>query len=98
ATVHVGWRSRRSAAAPATCGAAMLVPLKIAQRSCGCAERMLTPGDETSGLKPSETGVGPAEEKSPITSGVPLRDVVTAAAVIAAGAVAGCGVGARPLS
>ena len=26
-TVHLGWRSRSSAAAPATCGAAMLVPL-----------------------------------------------------------------------
>ena len=98
ATVHVGWRSRSSAAAPATCGAAMLVPLKMAQRSCGCAERMFTPGEATSGLSRSETGVGPAEEKSPITSGGPLREVVTAAAVIAAGAFPGDATVPRPNS
>ena len=31
ATVQSGWRWRRSAAAPATCGEAMLVPLNDAQ-------------------------------------------------------------------
>ena len=61
----------------------------MAQRSRGCAERMPTPGDATSGLNRSETGVGPAEEKSPMTSGGPSRDVLTAAAVIAVAAFAG---------
>ena len=76
----------------------MLVPLRIAQPSRGSAERMLTPGDATSGLRRSDTGVGPAEEKSPITSGVPLREVVTAEAVIAAGAFPGDATVPRPNS
>ena len=89
ATVHDGCRSRRSAAPPATCGEAMLVPLRSAHRPRGCAERTLTPGAATSGLNWSETGVGPAEEKSATTSGGELRGLVTAAAVIARGAFPG---------
>ena len=52
-----------SPAAPATCGAAMLVPLYSAQRPAlsGTEERTLIPGAVTSGLRRSESAVGPAE-------------------------------------
>src|SRR5256885_16980335 len=76
----------------------MLVPLKIAHRPRGWAERMPTPGVATSGLNQSETGVGPAEEKSPITSGGPLPEVVTAEAVVAFGAFPGEEIVPRPNS
>ena len=54
ATVHVGWACRRSAAAPATCGEAMLVPLNSAQLDFGSDESTFTPGAVTSGLSASE--------------------------------------------
>src|SRR5919109_2055562 len=65
ATLQVGWRCVSKAAAPATCGAAMLVP----DRPChvpsraGTEERIPTPGAVTSGFNCSEIGVGPADEK-----------------------------------
>src|SRR5581483_1726385 len=67
-TVHVGWRCMRTAAAPATCGDAMLVPLHDAQSVFGIDERTFTPGAVTSGFISSETGVGPLDEKSAISS------------------------------
>ena len=59
------------------CGAAMLVPLRRPNEP-GSDESTWTPGAETSGFIASETGVGPAEEKSATT---PLE--LTAATVIA---------------
>src|SRR4051812_10727163 len=87
-TVQVGWRWRRSAAAPATCGEAMLVPLNPAHvpSRAGTEDRISTPGAATSGLSWSDTGVGPAEEKDARTG---LRSGVTAATVIARGALPG---------
>src|SRR5579864_9184002 len=67
-TVHVGWRCMRTAAAPATCGDAMLVPLHADQLAAGIEERTFTPGAVTSGFISRETGVGPLEEKSAIRS------------------------------
>src|SRR6185437_13223717 len=69
ATVQLGWRSFRIAAPPATCGLAMLVP-----PSCphgppwpgGSDEVIATPGALTSGFRRSDTGAGPADEKSAI--------------------------------
>src|SRR5581483_6268984 len=86
ATVQSGCRCSRSAAAPATCGAAMLVPLNDAQvPSCGGTEEVMsTPGAATSGFIPSEIGVGPPLENDAIVS-----CFVTAAAVIAFGALPG---------
>ena len=85
AGVHVGCRSFSSAAAPATCGEAMLVPSQLAQSwSDGTDERIATPGAETSGFIPSEIVVGPPEE-NPATTSV-FDDAAT---VIAAGAFAG---------
>src|SRR5581483_7157635 len=87
ATVQAGCRSFRSAAAPATCGLAMLVPPSCPHGPpCpdGREEVIATPGALTSGLSWSETGVGPADEKSAIVS-----DAVVAATVIADGALAG---------
>src|SRR5262249_8916488 len=87
ATVQSGCRSLSSAAAPATCGAAMLVPLRSPHGPPsfdGSDEITSTPGAATSGFISSESGVGPADEKSAIE----LRDV-TAATVIASGALAG---------
>ena len=52
--------------------------------SLGSDEVIATPGALTSGFSSSETGVGPADEKSAITS-----RFVTAATVIAEGAVPG---------
>lgn len=71
---------------PATCGAAMLVPLNSAKRplSSGIDERIPTPGALTSGFSCCETGVGPLDENEAIS----LR-FVTAAAVIALGALPG---------
>ena len=65
ATVQVGWRCLSSAAAPATCGDAMLVPLNAGPRPsrAGTDERTSTPGAATSGFSCSEIGVGPPEEK-----------------------------------
>ena len=68
------WRSR--AAAPETCGAAMLVPSKTANGSPivsrSVDERMEPPGAERSGLRSWPNGVRPAEEK---LIGVPPRPV-----------------------
>ena len=91
ATVHVGCRCLRSAAAPATCGEAMLVPLNAAQvpSRAGTDETTLTPGAVTSGLSWSEYGVGPIDEKPARMSGAWPRPVVDAAAVIASGALPG---------
>jgi hypothetical protein len=64
----------------------MLVPLrrpKVPSRA-GSDERIETPGAATSGFIPSETGVGPADEKLAIT----LCES-TAATVIASGALPG---------
>ncbi len=69
ATVHDGCRCIRSATAPDTCGAAMLVP-DIAPNGpawfTGSDEVIATPGAATSGFSWSDTGVGPPEEKSAI--------------------------------
>ena len=79
--VHDGCRCCRSATAPETCGAAMLVP-DIAPNGpawfTGRDDVIATPGAATSGLSWSDTGVGPPEEKSAI---VPAS--VVAATVIA---------------
>src|SRR5207237_8296843 len=94
-TVQSGWRWRRSAAPPATCGLAMLVPLSCAQvSSCfGTDDRIATPGAVTSGLSWSEIGVGPLDENDAITS-----LFVAAATVIASGAVPGDETVPRPKS
>ena len=86
AGVQSGWRWRRSAAAPATCGAAMLVPLNDVQVPSrgGTEDVMSTPGALTSGFSSSEIGVGPPLEKSATTS-----LLLTAAAAIAFVALAG---------
>src|SRR5215208_3964673 len=89
ATVQVGCACLSSAAAPATCGEAMLVPLNSAKPFCGTEERTLTPGAVTSGLSSSEYGVGPIDEKLARTSTERVRPVVAAAAVIARGALPG---------
>src|SRR5712691_4024644 len=83
ATVQVGCRWSSSAAAPATCGAAMLVPFLDSHEPsrAGTDESTFTPGAVTSGFRASETGVGPAEEKYAI-----WPDLVAAATVIAPGA------------
>src|SRR5204862_5196996 len=69
ATVQSGWRSFRSAAPPATCGVAILVPLSVSQVPYlgGTDERMPTPGPVTSGLSWCVIGVGPPDEKYAIT-------------------------------
>ena len=72
---QLGWRSRRSAAAPETCGAAMLVPSKTANgppEFGSVDERIAPPGAETSGLSACSYAVGPADEKL-VT--IPLRPV-----------------------
>src|ERR671914_780860 len=58
----------------------MLVPLSVCHTPCRCgaAERMLTPGAETSGFSRNESGVGPAPEKDAI-----CRRFVVAPTVIA---------------
>jgi hypothetical protein len=42
----------------------MLVPSRSSKSCAGTEESTLTPGAVTSGLSWSETGVGPADEKS----------------------------------
>src|SRR5207244_5191913 len=64
AGVQLGCRWRRTATAPATWGADMLVPLTSPKVRPGNDDRTSVPGAVTSGLKRSEYGVGPAEEKS----------------------------------
>ena len=49
----------------------MLVPDDVRQPSFGPAERIDWPGATTSGLRRSETGVGPAAEKPAITGAAP---------------------------
>ena len=68
--VHSGCRWSRSATAPETWGAAMLVPDDVAHPS-GSAERIDVPGATKSGLSRSETGVGPEEEKPAMPGAVP---------------------------
>src|SRR6266508_2592526 len=86
ATLHSGWRWRRSAAPPATWGVAMLVPENWAQVPSrdGTDERIETPGAVTSGFSRSARGVGPLEEKEAIT-----LDLDTAATEMARAAVPG---------
>src|SRR5690242_21040183 len=68
AGVHVGCRCSRTATAPATCGAAMLVPLSVAYPPSGTDEATSSPGAVTSGLKFKEYGAGPSDEKSEAVS------------------------------
>ena len=91
AGVQVGWRCRSSATAPATCGAAMLVPSQAAQSPSrrGSDERICTPGAATSGFSWRLIGVGPPEEKSAIRSTPMPFPSPEAATEIALGAVAG---------
>ena len=76
AVVHVGWRWTSRAAAPVTCGVAMLVPSKTANgepaNSGSVEERICPPGAATSGLSWCPNAVGPADEKL-VT--MPLRPV-----------------------
>ena len=71
---HPGCRWTSSAAAPATCGVAMLVPSKTANcepaNSGSVEERICPPGAATSGLSRCPKSVGPADEKL-VT--IPLR-------------------------
>ena len=66
--VHVGWRPRRTAAEPATCGDDIDVPLKNSQSpslphglpvSHTVELRTLTPTEARSGLIAKSTNVGP---------------------------------------
>ena len=97
AGVQVGWRCRSSAAAPATCGAAMLVPDSVAQAPGG-GRLDRDAGRADVRLEPEESGVGPLEEKDATTSSGPLRVVETAPTVIASGAEAGEPTEPRPKS
>ena len=78
-----------TAAAPATCGDAMLVPLHVAHCEPGSEDTTSTPGAVTSGFICRDTGVGPLEEKLAISSGGPVSLSVDAATVIASGALPG---------
>src|SRR3954454_3574839 len=64
---QAGCRWTSSATAPATCGAAMLVPSNTANGepafSGRVEERISGPGAATSGLSKCPNGVGPADEK-----------------------------------
>jgi hypothetical protein len=60
----------------------MLVPESSSQPP-GTDERMLEPGALRSGLRRSDTGVGPSDEKPDTTFGAPPRVVVTEPTVIA---------------
>ena len=74
-----------SAAAPATCGVAMLVPLRCPKVPCGPAEkRGRDAGCRDVGLHLERDGVGPADEKFAI-----MPRELTAATVIAPGALPG---------
>ena len=71
-----GWRWSRSAAAPATCGAAMLVPSKTANGPPALgsvAERICPPGAPTSGFSRWPNAVRPAEEKLVTTPPRPVE-------------------------
>src|SRR3954465_12974201 len=59
------------------CGAAMLVPLRRPNEP-GSDERTCTPGAVTSGFMASDTGVGPADEKSATTPFAPAAATVIA--------------------
>ena len=100
ATVQAGCCSFNSAAAPATIGVAMLVPLSWPQSPsrCGSDEITLRPGALTSGLSCSETGVGPLDEKSAMPSAGKPRPFDTAATEIAPGALPGEPIEPRPNS
>ena len=78
AGVQSGWRAISSAAAPATCGVAMLVPSKTANGSPTdsgrVAERIWPPGAARSGFSSWPKSVGPADEKLVI---MPLRPVLS---------------------
>ena len=76
----------------------MLVPDSDAYEPRGAAERIPTPGAETSGFSRSESGVGPLEEKAATTSSGPPRAVVTAPTVIASGVAPGEPTEPRPNS
>src|SRR5215217_2183077 len=84
ATVQLGWRWTSSAAAPATCGDAMLVPESSDHWPFGTDERIDAPGAAMSGFSFIVIGVGPDDEKYAIA----FADV-EAPAVIAAGALPG---------
>ena len=73
----------------------MLVPLRSSQRpsASGIDDLIETPGAATSGFRPSEIGVGPADEKSAIAPAF-----VVAATVIADGALPGEPTEPRPKS
>ena len=88
-TVQVGCRSLSTAAPPATCGLAILVPLSSVHWSFGKDESTSTPGAVTSGFNWSERGVGPVDENGAIASAGPSVPMVDAATAIACGAVAG---------
>ena len=89
AGVHAGCRLRSSATAPATCGAAMLVPLSSDHEASGVDERIDEPGAAMSGLSRSESGVGPADENDEIDPAGSERPVETEATLIAVAALAG---------
>ena len=74
AGVQSGWRCRSRARRPATCGAAMLVPDESRPAARVRRRGSTTPGAETSGLRRSETGVGPADEKPAIDPAAGRRD------------------------
>jgi hypothetical protein len=71
---HVGWSWLSSAAAPAMCGVAMLVPWKNAKHGGEAQEELvteestLTPGAVASGLIWNVKGVGPRLEKPAMMS------------------------------
>src|SRR5205823_10940904 len=73
-----GCRCTSRAAAPTTCGVAMLVPSKTANgepaNSGSVDERICPPGAATSGLSRCPKSVGPADEKL-VT--IPLRPVLS---------------------
>ena len=73
--VQLGCRWSSSAAAPATCGAAMLVPAKAANgppASADVEERISAPGAPTSGLSRWPKAVRPAELKLVTTPLLPV--------------------------
>ena len=81
AGVHVRCSCSSSATEPATCGVAIDVPSKEANRDASIRgsveERIWPPGAETSGLSSCPNAVGPPEEKLVIT---PLRPVSSSSA------------------
>ena len=74
--VQLGCRCRSSAAEPAMCGVAMLVPSKTANgepaNSGSVEDRTCAPGAEMSGFSRWPKSVGPAEEKLVITPARPV--------------------------